>query len=285
MPEGDTIHRIADVMRRTLRHDLLLAARGRPGGAQLERIVGSHVERVSPRGKHLLIDLNNGLTLHTHLQMHGTWHRYRPGERWRRNAAGAVAVIETATATAVCFDAPTVELLETRALPLHPWLAQLGPDLLDPAADLDEAMARIRAQPTAMRSIAEVLLDQRLVAGIGNVYRSEVLFSVGVDPFLSVDGLADATLAELLRAARGLLAANLGGGERVTMPDALGAPPGATSLPRRDGGLWVYGRIGRPCRRCGAPIREKPIGSPPRRLYWCPRCQAAGVRHRPRDIS
>ena len=285
MPEGDTIYRIAAVMRRTLRHDQIVAARGRPGGAQLERIVGSHVERVSPRGKHLLIDLSNGLTLHTHLQMHGTWHRYRPGERWRRDAAGAVAVIETAAATVVCFDAPTVELLETRALPLHPWLAQLGPDLLDPAADLGEAMARIRAQPSAMRSIAEVLLDQRLVAGIGNVYRSEVLFSVGVDPFLRVDGLADATLAELLRTARGLLAANLGGGERVTMPDALGAPPGATSLPRRDGGLWVYGRIGRPCRRCGAAIRAKPIGSPPRRLYWCPRCQAARAGQQPRVIN
>ncbi len=285
MPEGDTIYRIADVMRRTMRHDEIVAARGRPGGVQLERVVGSHVERVSPRGKHLLVDFSNGLTLHTHLQMHGTWHRYRPGERWRGDAVDAVAVIETASAVVVCFDAPTVELLKTQALPLHPRLAQLGPDLLDPAADLDEASARIRSHPSAMSSIAEALLDQRLLAGIGNVFRSEVLFIVGVDPYLPVGELADATLEELLRTARGLLAANLGGGERVTMPDALGAPPGTTSLPRRDGGLWVYGRVGRPCRRCGSVIRARPIGSPPRRLFWCPRCQAASARQQPRDIS
>ncbi len=289
MPEGDTIYRIADVMRRTMRHDEIVAARGRPGGARLERIVGSHVERVSARGKHLLIDFSNDLTLHTHLQMHGIWHRYRPGERWHADAGAAVAVIETAAAMVVCFDAPTVELIETRALPLHPWLAGLGPDPLDPAADLEggggaAASARIRSDASATR-IAEALLDQHRVAGIGNLYRSEVLFIVGVDPFLPVGKLADATLVALLRTARALLTANLRGGQRVTMPDALGAPPGAASWRGQDGGRWVYGRPGRPCRRCGSAIRATSIGSPPRRLYWCPGCQAASAGQQSRDVS
>lgn len=275
MPEGDTIYRIAGVMRRSLRGELIVAARGRPGGAQLSRVVGSRVLAVSTRGKHLLVDFDDGLTLHTHLQMRGTWHRYRPGERWRAPADEAVAVLETPSAVAVCFGAPTVELLETRALALHPLLARLGPDLLDPGCELDEAVRRLRA---ASGTTAEALLDQWVVAGIGNVYRSEVLFIREEDPFRPAAALSEERALELLATAQDLLRANVRGGERVTMPDASGAPPHASAAGSRQRGRWVYRRAGRPCRRCGTAIRSQAIGSLSRRLYWCPGCQSADRR-------
>ena len=273
MPEGDTIYRIAEVMRRTLRDDEIVAARGRAGGAQLERVEGARVATVSTRGKHLLIGFDNGLTLHTHLQMDGTWHRYHTGERWRLSPDEAVAVLETGSAVAVCFGAPTVELIETRALPLHPVLSKLGPDLLDPEADLDEALRRLHASHDP---IAEALLDQRIAAGIGNVYRSEVLYVCGQDPFAIAADLTDDRMTELLTTARDLLAANTRGGERVTISDASGAPPDASSAGSRSRERWVYRRTGRPCRRCGAQVRSRDLGALPRRLYWCPGCQAEG---------
>ncbi len=277
MPEGDTLYRTAAVMRQTLKDDEIVAARGRPGGAQLARLVGSRVERVSTRGKHLLVAFENGLTLHTHLQMNGSWHRYRPGEPWRADAGDAVAVIETASATAVCFAAPTVELMETRAVAIHPVLTELGPDLLDEEPDLDEVVARLRAGSVHERSIAEALLDQRIVAGIGNVYRSEVLFIESQHPFAAASAIARDDLLPLLRTARQMLRANVSGGERQTMPDALGAAPGLSSGGLKNTSRWVYDRAGRPCRRCGVAIRSTTLGRLPRRLYWCPACQKPGV--------
>src|SRR3954454_24528239 len=120
MPEGDTLARIATVLRPLLIGKRITAAQGRPGGAQLERVVGATVLKVGTRGKHLLIDFDSGLTLHTHLGLHGSWHRYRRGDMWRRAAERTVAVLETDEWVAACFDAPTVELIETRAVPLHP---------------------------------------------------------------------------------------------------------------------------------------------------------------------
>jgi endonuclease-8 len=272
MPEGDTIQRIADVMRRCLRDEVIVAARGRPGGAQVSRVVGSRVTAVAARGKHLLIDFEVGLTLHSHLQMRGTWHRYRPGERWRRPVDRAVALLETRSVVAVCFDAPTVELLETRALRLHPVLSELGPDLLDADCALDDAVRRLLA---SRLTIAEALLDQRIVAGIGNVYRNEVLFMAGQDPFAAAAKLSQERATELLATAQLLLRANVRGGDRVTMPDASGAPPDASIAGSRQPGRWVYRRAGRPCRKCGSLICSRSIGALPRRLYWCPGCQPA----------
>ena len=272
MPEGDTLYRIADVMRRTLAGDEVVAARGRPGGARLDRVVGSHVTGVSTRGKHLLIDFDDGLTLHTHLQMTGSWHRYRPGERWRAPAAGAVAVIETRRAVAVCFEAPTVELIETKALPLHPVLAVLGPDLLGQPFDLEEAARRLRVSEV---SVAEALLDQRVAAGVGNEYRSEVLFIERVDPFMAASAVTAEGAKRLFSLSRELLLANVSGGHRVTMPDASGARPDASPAGSRRRTRWVYGRAARPCHECGDLVRSRTIGQLPRRLYWCPTCQAA----------
>jgi endonuclease VIII len=273
VPEGDTLHRTAAVLRGALAGSRVATARGRPGGAQLERVVGSCVIRVHAQGKHLLMDFDAGLTLHTHLGMHGAWHRYRPGERWRRAPSRALAVIEVPGVVAVCFDAPTVELIETRALGLHPGLASLGPDLLGERPDLDEAVRRLSSPERETLTIAEALLDQAALAGLGNVYRSEVLFVARQDPFATLRSLPAPRLESIVRTGAALIRGNVDGGARTSVPDALGAPPGPSLSPAARGRLYVYGRTGRPCRRCGAAVRSSLTGARPRRLYWCPGCQ------------
>lgn len=270
MPEGDTLFRTASVLRRALLDEPIAAAQARPGGVQLERVVGSRVDAVRSLGKHLLIGFDVRLTLHTHLGMHGSWHRYGIDERWRRRRDAAVVVLSTPRIVAVCFDAPLVELIETRALAIHPGLARLGPDLLGPEPDLAAGAARLLARSPARRSVAEALLDQSAVAGIGNVYRSEVLFLAGIDPFRPIEGMAATELESLLGIAVGLLRANVDGGARVTTR-TVAAPLAGAAI--RDG-LWVYGRAGRPCRRCGTPIQVGRVGDPSRSVYWCPACQA-----------
>jgi endonuclease-8 len=267
MPEGDTLFRTAAGLRPYLVGRPVRAARA-TGGAQVGRLVGATVDSVDTIGKNLLLRFSNGLELRTHLRMNGTWHRYRPGERWRRPAARAVLVLEVEGAVAVCFDAPVVELFEARAEALHPALAPLGPDLLGTEFDAAEAVQRLREPGRAEATIGEALLDQRVMAGVGNVYRSEILFIEKVDPFATVASLDGATLERLVATARRLLLANVGrsrGPERSTTEgarEAGGAP------------LWVYGRAGRPCRRCGTPIRSASLGRElPRTVWWCPSCQ------------
>jgi endonuclease-8 len=251
----------------------------------VDRLVGSTVTAVEAIGKNLLIRFDNGLELRTHLRMNGSWHRYRPGEPWRRAPARARLVLEVPGAVAVCFDAPVVELLETRAEGLHPALAALGPDLL--ATDFEmaagaaggaaEALRRLRDPVRADRAIAEALLDQRALAGIGNVYKNEVLFIERVDPWARVRDLDDATLGRLIATARRLLVANADRGARVGRRTGR-AERVTTGGDRAAAGqsLWVYGRAGRPCRRCGTPIERRRQGTElPRLTYRCPRCQAS----------
>ena len=144
MPEGDALARTAAGLRPYLLGRSVTKARARLPGPQVARVVGSTITGVDALGKNLLIRFDNGLEIRTHLRMNGTWHRYRPGEAWRRPAARARLVLEVPGAVAVCFDAPVVELFEQRAEALHPSLSQLGPDLLDPAFDADEALRRLR---------------------------------------------------------------------------------------------------------------------------------------------
>lgn len=278
MPEGDTLFRTAEVLRDALVGRRVTAARGRPDGAALGRVAGATIVRVEALGKHLLIDFSNGLTLHTHLRMHGSWHRYRPWETWKRSPARAVAVIETPNAVAVCFDAPTVELLDTRAVPLHPQLSTLGPDLLAPEPDLALAVANLSSPARAGTPVGEALLDQSLLAGLGNVYRSEILFLERVDPFLALGALAPGVAERLVATGARLIRANRAAPDRVTTPDALGGQPGSGG-PRRRGApkLHVYGRPGRPCPRCGSIIRTRVFGDLPRRVFWCPTCQPPGA--------
>ena len=265
MPEGDTLARVAGVLRPLLVGERITAGRGRPGGAQLERVVGARVESVTARGKHLLIAFDNDLTLHSHLGLHGSWHHYRTGERWRRPADRAAAVLETAECVVVAFDAPTVELLDSRAVAIHPVLRRLGSDLADADFDIAAALAALRAPERANQPIGEALLDQRVAAGLGNVYRSELPFIERVSPFAPVGSLTDDQLRAMLERAARLIRANSAGGARVTTP---------AGTPTR---LYVYGRTGRPCLRCGTPIRSAVTrageAANPRRVYWCPRCQ------------
>lgn len=279
MPEGDTLFRTAAGLRPHLVGRTVAAARARVPGPRVERVVGATVTAVEAAGKNLLLRFDNGLELRTHLRMHGSWHRYRPGEPWRRPAGRAVLVLEVPGAVAVCFDAPVVELLETRAEDLHPPLGGLGPDATADAFDRAEAIRRLREPRRAGLTAAEALLEQSALAGIGNVFKSEVLFVERVDPFTPVGGLDDRTLERLVGRARALLLANRGSVTRVTTGSAGDGPPAAADpglVPARAGRLWVYGRAGRPCRRCGERIRSRRHGDLPRTTYWCPHCQAPG---------
>lgn len=269
MPEGDTLARTAAGLRPYLLGRTVTAARTQGPGPvpQVQRIVGEEVTGVDSLGKNLLIRFANGLEIRTHLRMTGTWHRYRPGERWRRPPARARLVLEVPGAVAVCFDAPVVELLEQRAEALHAPLAGLGPDLLSPAFDASEAARRMREPERSTRPIGEVLVDQRVIAGLGNVYKSEVLWIERVSPFARVADLSDEAIERLIATSRRLLLANVDptrGAERVTTMGDRGAP----------GPLYVYGRTRRPCRRCRTPIASGSQGRElPRVTYWCPVCQ------------
>jgi endonuclease-8 len=258
VPEGDTLHRTAAGLAPHLVGRAVTAARVRAGGPQVQRVVGATVESVEAVGKNLLIRFDNGLALRTHLRMNGSWHRYRPGERWRRPPSAARLVLEVPGAVAVCFDAPVVELFEARAEAIHPTIARLGPDLLDNVWGDDhaaEARRRLRDPSRASLTISEALLDQRALAGIGNIWRNETLFHERVAPWTRVADLDDATLDRLIATARRLLRAS------VDVPS--GRSP-----------MWVYGRTGRPCRRCGTPIRSAPLTTTvPRTTFWCPTCQ------------
>jgi len=269
MPEGDTLARISAVLRPLLVGKTIRAARGRPGGAQLERVVGRTVLGVNHRGKHLLIDFDNGLTLHTHLGLHGSWSRFRSGEMWRRSPARLAALLETDDWVVACFDAPTVELLETRAVAIHPALRGLGSDTSTDEFNVDVALAALRAPRLANSSIGDALLDQRAVAGFGNVYRSELCFIERVNPFEPVSSVSDEKVRAMLERGAKLVKQNSRGGARVTT--TAGTP--ATT--------YVYGRAGRPCLRCGTPIQSRVTrgheAGNPRRVFWCPRCQLAGV--------
>jgi endonuclease-8 len=264
VPEGDTIFRVAGALRGHLVGRRIEAARARVPGPRIERVVGSRVTEVESRGKHLLVHFDTGLVLHSHLRMHGTWHRYAPGERWRRPATQARVVLEVPDSVVVCFDAPVMELLEERAIALHPALRALGPDLLAEQFDAEDALRRLRAPARQGLSLAEALLDQRAQAGVGNVFKSEVLFLERQHPLRRVRDVDDDTLRRLLTTAEEQLRINTTTRSRVT----TGRRPASSRT-------WVYGRAGRPCLRCGARIEHARIGDLPRPTFWCPRCQPA----------
>jgi endonuclease-8 len=269
VPEGDTLARTAAGLRPYLNGRIVNAARAQGPGPvpQVQRLIGQRIDGVDAQGKNLLIRFDGGLELRTHLRMHGSWHRYRPGERWRRPPARARLVLEVDGSVAVCFDAPVVELFEQRTEALHPSLSRLGPDLAKPDFDAVEALARLRHPERTATEIAVALLDQRVMAGIGNVYKSEILWIEQVSPFALVGDLDDATLERLIATARRLMLENVDarrGPERVTTAGDRGAP----------GPVYVYGRGGRPCRRCSTPIASRKQGRDlPRLTYWCPVCQ------------
>lgn len=258
MPEGDTLHNIATRLRPALEGRSLTAV-SLPRVRGMERLrVGDVVTRVESRGKWLEIEVERGRVLRSHLEMNGIWHLYAPGERWRRPRHLARAVLETDVGTAVCFAAPVV----TVGHPGDGALDHLGPDLCRPPVDVDEILRRVAAWADGRAAIGDVLLDQRLAAGIGNVYKCESLFAGNVNPFTPLAEVPDATRRALYETAASQLQANLGRGRRVTFGD----------------GVAVYGRDRQGCRVCGTGIRRRSAGRQGRTTWWCPRCQPADVR-------
>lgn len=257
MPEGDTLFNTALRLRPALAgHHLTRFEAPRLLGDRPR--IGVLVTAVEAKGKNLLIHFDDGLSLRTHLRMTGSWHVYQAGERWQKAPHLARVVVGTDSGwLGVCFQAPVVETYWREAGEPVP-LATLGPDLCDSDPDLDlatERMARFAVDDT---QIAESLLDQRVAAGIGNVYKSEALWAGRTDPFTRTADVAPAARRRLLEIAHHQLRSNLGSANRVTHPK----------------GLAVYGRRGQPCHRCGTPIRMRRQGDQARSTYWCPSCQS-----------
>jgi endonuclease-8 len=272
MPEGDTIFRAAATLHRALAGTTV--ARFESVFPELNRIdhdrplAGRTIESVAARGKHLLMTFSGDLILRTHMRMHGSWHIYRPGERWQRPRRDMRLVVQTGGFVAVGFNVPVAEFLTGRGLTRHKELQALGPDLLAASFDAAEVLRRLRAREGD--AIADALLNQRLVAGIGNVFKSEILFLCGVGPFRTIGVLTDEELARIIDESRKQLRSNV-----LARSQTLSPAVGRRTTRSLDPGekLWVYARGGKPCRICGTTIQAKKTGVDARLTYWCPRCQ------------
>lgn len=278
MPEGDTIFRAARTLHRALAGHRV--TRFESVFPRLTRVHDDHpitgrtVDRVDSRGKHLLMHFSGDLILRTHMLMNGSWHLYRPAERWQRPPGDMRVLIATASFVAVAFSIQVAELETTHSLARARALRSLGPDLLATTFDAAEALARLRAQ--GERPIGEALLNQRVMAGVGNVFKSETLFVAGVNPFVLVSALSDDDLRTLIATARKLLRINISptAGSGIVTYKGLRQTTGRS---KESEGLWVYSRRDEPCRKCGTPIAYLKAGPDARSSYWCPRCQAAEV--------
>lgn len=262
MPEGDSVWRAAARLHAALAARPLSRSDLRVPRFATADLTGRTTLEVVPRGKHLLARFEGGLTLHSHLRMDGAWRVFPAGAPWHGGPAHEIrAVLGTAEHTAVGYRLPVLELLRTadedRAV------GHLGPDLLGPDWDPDRAAANLLAAPD--RPLGEALLDQRNLAGIGNIYKAELCFLAQVSPWTPVGALPEAALPRLAAAAHRLLAANIG------EPARAGGRRNTTGSRRPGQDLFVYGRTHRPCLRCGTPVREAPQDGRP--TYWCPRCQ------------
>jgi len=251
--EGDTILRLARRFESTLLGETVAAAAPNPRGkaAGIERLDGRTLEGVESRGKHLLLDFGE-ISLHSHLGMSGGWHFYRPRSRWRRSRTSAWAVLSNDEWEAVQFGGPTLQISPTARLRRNPQLTRLGPDILDEGFDPDAVVAAMRADPT--RGLGDALLDQHLVAGIGNIFKSEGCFAARVDPWRAIGDLSDEELRMVLAAAREQM---LSAVERGNRHD-----------------FQVYKRRQSVCPSCRGPISSRGQGDANRTTYWWPRCQS-----------
>jgi endonuclease-8 len=251
LAEGDTVLRAARRLEQTLGGAEVSVSSPNPRGriAGLERLDGRRLDGVDVHGKNLLLRFGD-LVLHSHLGMNGAWHVYRRGGPWRKPAAAAWAVLRGEEWEAVQFGGPTLRVLRAGAVRLDPQLAGLGPDVLAEDFDLAEAVRSLRASGEI--ELGEALLDQRRIAGIGNIYKSEACFAAQLDPWRRLDELSDAELERVLLAAR----------EQMLSAVAEGRHERA-----------VYRRAGRPCPVCGTLISSRGQGDANRTTYWCPNCQ------------
>lgn len=260
MPEGDTIFRSAVQLRRALAGQCINASTtwDRVRNSPLAELAGRTIVAVEARGKHLLMHLDDGSAIHSHMGMTGSWHLYPQGEPWQKPARNAALVLSLESLSAVCFTPELLELLTADGLRRHEHLNSLGPDLLAGEFAMHAALGRFRMVDRL--PLGEAVMNQRVVCGIGNVYKSEVLFLRRLDPFAPVAAFADEELSEMLAEARRHMLRNLDGRPRQTR-----VGPG--------GRLWVYGRNGRPCYKCSAVIEIRRQGDAGRTTFWCPSCQ------------
>jgi endonuclease VIII len=251
MAEGDTILRAAGRIGAALGGQTVHVQAGHPRGraAGIERLDGRRLERVDARGKHLFLHFGD-LTLHSHLGMSGAWHVYPRGSRWRKPRSAAWVVLGGEELEAVEFGGPTLRVLTAGRLRRDPVLARLGPDVLDTHLDLGALTDNLLASPE--RELGDALVDQRLVAGIGNIFKSEACFAARTDPWRSIGELSEGEVHRTLEAARRLMLDSVAGGR-----------------PARS----VYRRAGRPCPACGTAIAARGQGDANHSTYWCPRCQ------------
>jgi endonuclease-8 len=267
MPEGDTLFRTARTLQRALGGQVI--TRFETVLPKLSRVdedaplAGRTVDRVESAGKWLLMRFSGDLVLLTHMLMSGSWHIYRPGERWQRPRSSMRIVIETERMVAVAFDVPVAEFHTEASLLRRPGFNRLGPAVLAPDFDTEEAVRNLQSEPGLEIGVA--LLRQSLVAGIGNEFKSEVCFGAGMNPFRSVGTLSVEELRRLIDVARRQMSDN------VAQPSAM-----RRTTRRADPaeGLWVYGRSGQGCRKCGESVLAKRHTSDARLTFWCPRCQA-----------
>jgi endonuclease VIII len=254
MAEGDTILRAARRIEAGIGGREVRARAGNRRGraAGVGRLDGRRLERVDSHGKHLLLHFGE-LVLHSHLGMSGSWHLYRPGARWSKPASTAWAILSGEGTEAVQFGGTTLRVLPAGRLRSDPVLARLGPDILAPNFDPTALVSALRSSPG--RELGDALLDQHLLAGIGNIFKSEACFAAMTSPWRPIARVSDDELGRTLEAARRLMRESV----------ANGRPARA-----------VYRRTGQPCPRCGTPISARGQGDANRRTYWCPRCQAGG---------
>lgn len=266
MPEGDTLYRIANKLRPILAGQLIQeATTWRPrNGAPIDAasIRGRRVESVEANGKHLLITLDDQRVVHTHLGMTGSWHAYARDAAWKKPAHRAALTLATATHVAVCFTPKQLELVSAARLRGDRYLRRLGPDLMLAETNVAEVLPRLRRHNAA--TLGEAVMNQTILAGVGNVYKSESLYLAKLNPWNHVGSSSDEQLLSYLQLTQKLMRRNRRGGLRTTRVEASG--------PR----LWVYGRRGEPCLKCGGVIHMSRQGDLGRSTYWCPACQPAG---------
>jgi endonuclease-8 len=255
MPEGDTIHHAANRMRPVLVGrvpDELATPHPRFGADRWpEKLAGRAIEAVDVHGKHLFLRFEGERVIHSHLRMTGAWGVYRAGQRWRRSPRRAWLVVRAAGHEVVQFDGPLLELMTASRVRFDQRIAGLGPDILAPELDERRFLARLRADdPT--RPIGDALLDQRTIAGIGNLWKCEGCFDARVDPWRATGEVSDDEALAIVRLTRPRMQQSARDGFQVRAPA-------------------VYGR--RRCPSCGARIQRGGQGDDNRTTYWCPTCQ------------
>ena len=287
MPEGDTIYRAARAMHRTIGGKIVTGSE--TGLAKIARVnddtpvVGRTIEKVESRGKWCLVYFSGDLILVTHMLMSGSWHLYRTGERWwmgRERMRVAIRAGEgEGSWEAVGFNVPVVEFHTARTLERSSQVPKLGPDLLSEEFTVEGGVARLRGygdeHPEA--EVAVVLLNQRVLAGLGNVYKSEVAFAVGVNPFRAMGTITAREMEVMVEVSQRYMKANVLDGASSTIGgDGIVTYTGnrrTTGRMDREERLWVYGRQGKECRRCGTTVMMRKQGVEARSTYWCPECQ------------